>query len=145
MCEMITGEHPFIGKTHHDTLRNIVKTSIIPEIHGMSPIAKDLARKLLQKDPSRRLGVKAGVKEIKDHPFFNGIDWNLYLRKEKTPPYIPSLTTKEDCRYFSLYMSEDKIPDINIDPLLVQEEYVVKEGDEFPDFGCFYQYSTSEN
>lgn len=30
-----------------------------------------------------------GVQEIKDHPFFADIDWQMVLEKKLTPPYIP--------------------------------------------------------
>jgi hypothetical protein len=38
--------------------------------------------KLLEKDPSKRLGTKGGAAEIKSHPFFRGTDWNKILRRE---------------------------------------------------------------
>jgi hypothetical protein len=31
------------------------------------------------------------VKEIKRHPWLNGVNWTLLLQKEIEPPYIPSL------------------------------------------------------
>ncbi len=44
-------------------------------------------QKLLQKDPNSRIGVK-NKKELKDHAFFEGIDWGKVLRKEYEPPFI---------------------------------------------------------
>lgn len=40
----------------------------------ISEVADDFIRKLLEKDYQIRLGAKS-VEEIKNHPFFNGIDW----------------------------------------------------------------------
>ena len=36
--------------------------------------ARDIIRKLTEKDPLKRLGVN-GFEEIRDHPFFKDIDW----------------------------------------------------------------------
>ena len=35
---------------------------------------KDLIKELLHKDPTKRLGFKNGVRYIKAHPFFDGVD-----------------------------------------------------------------------
>ena len=42
---------------------------------------------MLQKDPNNRIGVKS-KKELKDHPFFEGIDWLKMARKEYDPPFV---------------------------------------------------------
>jgi hypothetical protein len=39
-----------------------------------SPIAVELLKGLLTRDPNHRLGV-GGVHEIKKHGFFHGVDW----------------------------------------------------------------------
>lgn len=41
----------------------------------MEADAKDFLQKLLVRDPEKRLGSMRGVKELKEHPFFNGINW----------------------------------------------------------------------
>jgi len=42
---------------------------------------------LLQRDPSKRLGSEKGdANEIKSHPFFNGVDWNLVMQKKNKMP-----------------------------------------------------------
>jgi len=53
----------------------------------VSPILKDLLFKLLAKNPSDRLGAK-GMSEVKEHPFFEGIDWDSLLNKKIDPPFI---------------------------------------------------------
>lgn len=39
------------------------------------------------KEPQQRLGVKRGATEIKQHPFFEGVNWALI--RCSTPPEIP--------------------------------------------------------
>jgi hypothetical protein len=41
---------------------------------------------LLVRDPSKRL---QDPTEIKQHPFFKGIDWEKLYNKQITPPYKP--------------------------------------------------------
>ena len=48
---------------------------------------------LLNRDPSRRLGVK-GAEEIKRHAFFhNHIDFKLLKAKKIQPPFKPSVAS----------------------------------------------------
>ena len=46
--------------------------------------------KLFNVDKAARLGAN-GAQEIKDHPFFEGIDWEKLARKEVKPTFIPSV------------------------------------------------------
>ncbi|EEC67445.1 hypothetical protein OsI_34659 [Oryza sativa Indica Group] len=48
---------------------------------------QDLIRGLLAKEPQGRLGVKRGAAEIKQHPFFDGVNWALI--RCSTPPGVP--------------------------------------------------------
>ena len=43
---------------------------------------------LLDRDPAKRLGVGGGI-EVQNHPFFNGLDWDLLYQRKITPPYNP--------------------------------------------------------
>jgi serine/threonine protein kinase len=53
-----------------------------------SPQAKDLLQKLLLRDPTKRLGAN-GVDEIKQHPFFENIDWGLLAEGKLPAPWKP--------------------------------------------------------
>lgn len=45
---------------------------------------------LLIRDVDKRLGCRGrGAEEIKDHPFFAGIDWHQVYIQKYTPPLIP--------------------------------------------------------
>ena len=41
------------------------------------------------------------AKEIKNHPFFKNIDWDMLLKKKLEPPYKPVLNGKKDLSHFS--------------------------------------------
>jgi serine/threonine protein kinase len=56
----------------------------------LSEDAKDICCRLLNKDPAHRLGsYSAGIKDIKEHPWFDSIDWNTLYNKTIQPPYKP--------------------------------------------------------
>ena len=72
--EMLTGIPPFYDKNRNMMFLNIERAVIRwpdKQKHGISvsEVAKDLIVKLLNKDKSKRLGVKGG-KEVLAHPFF---------------------------------------------------------------------------
>jgi len=47
---------------------------------------------LLDKNPQTRLGCgPEGAKEVKEHPFFKSIDWELLEKKECQPPFVPDV------------------------------------------------------
>jgi hypothetical protein len=53
----------------------------------LQPIARDLISRLLIKEESQRLGCGPdGVADVKQHPFFDGIDWDGILTKKILPP-----------------------------------------------------------
>jgi serine/threonine protein kinase len=56
----------------------------------LSPVARDFLSSLLDVDDATRLGSgKDGAKEVKRHPFFRGLDWDMLEQKQIEPPYKP--------------------------------------------------------
>ena len=102
LFEMLLGYPPFCGKTPSVTLNNVLhfeKNFKIPSDSQLSKEAIDLMRKLITR-ADRRLG-RNGVQEIKDHPFFRGINWTE-IRK-RPAPIIPKLSNEEDTRNFEKF------------------------------------------
>lgn len=57
----------------------------------VSPPARDFITSLLDVDDTTRLGSsKDGAKEVKRHPFFQGLDWDLLEQKQIEPPFKPA-------------------------------------------------------
>lgn len=49
----------------------------------VDPCARDLIRRLLSSDLSKRLGnLCGGVRDIMEHPWFEGVDWDMVRRRE---------------------------------------------------------------
>ena len=78
LYEMLSGINPFKIRN----MSKMEKMSMIVECQikmfsFFSKEAKDLIRKLLNKDPVKRLGAgPRGINKIKSHPFFANIDWD---------------------------------------------------------------------
>ncbi|KAJ6958846.1 serine/threonine-protein kinase D6PKL2 [Populus alba x Populus x berolinensis] len=88
LYELILGRTPFKGNGNRETLFNVVGQPLkFPEGSSVSFAAKDLIRGLLMKDPQKRLGFKRGATEIKQHPFFETVNWALI--RSTHPPEIP--------------------------------------------------------
>ncbi|KAK7262544.1 hypothetical protein RJT34_30118 [Clitoria ternatea] len=85
--EMLYGTTPFKGKNRKETFRNVLTKS--PEFVGKRSAVTDLIERLLEKDPTKRLGYTRGAEEIKEHEFFKGVKWNILTEVDR-PPYIPS-------------------------------------------------------
>jgi serine/threonine protein kinase len=87
--EMLCGLPPFWDDNSNRMYQMIINAPLpIPE--HVSATARDLTGKLLQKEPSRRLGGGAGGwNEIKSHPFFDRTDWDGFLRKDVEAEWRP--------------------------------------------------------
>ncbi|GJN03858.1 hypothetical protein PR202_ga21347 [Eleusine coracana subsp. coracana] len=96
LYELLFGKTPFKGSGNRATLFNVVGQPLrFPESPIVSFSARDLIRGLLVKDPQHRLGYKRGTTEIKQHPFFEGVNWALI--RCASPPEVPK-PVELDCR-----------------------------------------------
>jgi serine/threonine protein kinase len=97
--EMLTGVPPFRADTPRVIFARIVQglydSSLLDYV---SDEGRDFISKLLVKDPSRRLGF-ASIEEIKQHAWFDGIDWDNL--DALPPPFVPALESSSDTRYFA--------------------------------------------
>lgn len=59
--------------------------------------ARDFMQRLMTLDPNERLGAN-GADEVKNHPFFEGIDWDKVTTTEAA--FIPQVTDPESTDYF---------------------------------------------
>lgn len=88
LYELLFGRTPFKGSGNRATLFNVVGQPLrFPESPTVSFSARDLIRGLLVKEPQNRLAFKRGATEIKQHPFFEGVNWALI--RCATPPEVP--------------------------------------------------------
>ncbi|KAM0861177.1 hypothetical protein ACQ4PT_046061 [Festuca glaucescens] len=88
--EMALGRTPFRGRNRREIFRNVLlrEPEFSADVQRRWPDFTDLILRLLDKDPARRLGFSGGADEVRAHPFFAGVAWEL-LGEVSRPPYIP--------------------------------------------------------
>ncbi|XP_070764515.1 microtubule-associated serine/threonine-protein kinase 3-like [Enoplosus armatus] len=99
LYEFLVGCVPFFGDTTEELFGQVVSDEIIwPDGDDALPAdAQDLITRLLRQSPLDRLGT-GGASEVKQHPFFLGLDWNGLLRQKAE--FIPQLEAEDDTSYF---------------------------------------------
>ncbi|KAL7078637.1 hypothetical protein ACQ4LE_002080 [Meloidogyne hapla] len=98
LYKLLKGHSPFRqhnkGKKHSQDKNEIDKITLTQDIElpdqGFSPECRNLLEGLLKRDVHERLGCKGkGAEEIKTHPFFRGVDWQVVYLRRMAPPLIP--------------------------------------------------------
>ncbi|XP_057217800.1 microtubule-associated serine/threonine-protein kinase 3 isoform X3 [Triplophysa rosa] len=99
LYEFLVGCVPFFGDTPEKLFGQVVSDEIIwPDGDDALPVdAQDMIIRLLKQSPLERLGT-GGTQEVKQHMFFNSLDWNGLLRQKAE--FIPQLEADDDTSYF---------------------------------------------
>ncbi|XP_075211653.1 protein kinase, cAMP-dependent, catalytic subunit 3 isoform X1 [Lycorma delicatula] len=105
--EMLAGYPPFFDDNPFGIYEKILAGKIEWPRH-LDPVAKDLIKKLLVQDRTKRLGnMKNGAEDIKRHRWFKSIDWQDVFFKKQKPPIIPRVSYDGDTRNFDEYPEAD--------------------------------------
>ncbi|XP_058975324.1 atypical protein kinase C isoform X5 [Musca domestica] len=116
LYEMLAGRSPFdiAGASENpdqnteDYLFQVILEKTIRIPRSLSVKAASVLKGFLNKNPADRLGChrETAFMDIKNHPFFKVIDWEMVARKEVAPPFIPTfdpgdpyLTTNFDIQF----------------------------------------------
>uniref|UniRef100_M4B1V5 Protein kinase domain-containing protein n=1 Tax=Hyaloperonospora arabidopsidis (strain Emoy2) TaxID=559515 RepID=M4B1V5_HYAAE len=98
LYEMSVGKSPFYDNNIEKMYHKIQNDPLVfPTKPMLADELKSILRSFLQKDPTKRLGTN--ISDILKHPYFRGIDWDLLLKKQITPPWKPKLTSLLDVEY----------------------------------------------
>lgn len=105
------------------------KQSAIDAYQNVSDDAKDIIKKMLVVNTTKRLGCMARADlDIRDHPWFankdTGIDFGKLYRKELKAPWVPTVTSPFDGQNFSVPKAGDKS---KLKPLSDKEQRQFKE------------------
>ncbi|KAI0013426.1 hypothetical protein F4779DRAFT_625271 [Xylariaceae sp. FL0662B] len=106
LFEFLYGFPPFHASEAEHVFENILARKIMwpDEPDYISSEAKDLINKLLCIDPQQRLGANredkyaSGGEEIRNHPWFEGMNWETLLQDEAQ--FVPQPENPEDTEYF---------------------------------------------
>ena len=92
LFEMLCGIPPFYAENINKIYEMITNGTVqFPQKINISDEAKDIIQKLLEKNPKKRLGSQNGILDIKKHPFFSKIDFNLIEQKKIEAPFKPNI------------------------------------------------------
>ena len=88
LYEMICGLPPY-WEPEENALINAIKTAPLLFPHNVSGAAKDIIKKLLDRNIATRIGSgETGIEEIKKDPFFASVDWAGVAAKTVKVPLI---------------------------------------------------------
>ena len=110
--EMLFGKSPF--KLPNNGLIKIENYLKIPQMPNyFSESEKDIISKLLIFNPKLRLGYgKNGIENIKNHFYFNGVNWDDYRNKKINPPFVPIIKNELDiCNFDRQFTLENVFDD----------------------------------
>ncbi|KAI9294397.1 camp-dependent protein kinase 2 [Neoconidiobolus thromboides FSU 785] len=107
--EMMLGCPPFYDddqmRLYEKILAGVVK---FPPF--FDPLAKDLVKRLLVADLSRRYGnLKGGSADIKRHRWFHDTDWQRLQKRQVLPPIIPMVNGDGDMSNYDIYPETNEI------------------------------------
>jgi serum/glucocorticoid-regulated kinase 2 len=105
--EMIVGLPPFYEKDNREKLFKQIKSGEPEYPDDMSAPCKDLLQGLFKKDPAERIGGADGnADEIKNHPWYSAVDWDILMEKKIIPPFKPKLDGDDDTKYIDNEFTE---------------------------------------
>ncbi|CAB4010712.1 kinase DC2 [Paramuricea clavata] len=106
--EMLIGYPPFYDDNPFGIYEKILAGKVEWPKTMDNSHAKDLIKKLLVHDRTRRLGcLKNGAEDVKAHKWFRGIDWEVVIQRKLQPPIVPKMRHAGDTRNFDEYPDED--------------------------------------
>ncbi|CAI2368652.1 unnamed protein product [Moneuplotes crassus] len=108
LYRMLTGKLPYPTNKNSEVRVYIVHNKIqVSKKRIPDETARSFILGLLERDPTMRLGAN-GVEDIKNHEYFETIDWDALERREVKPPYNPRLKSEKDVKHIdSKYLDEN--------------------------------------
>ncbi|KAK7248794.1 cAMP-dependent protein kinase regulator [Aureococcus anophagefferens] len=115
--EMLKGNGPFCPADPDDTMAifKLISDCRIEfsrkETSAFGAPATSLCKELLNRSRKKRLGnLKGGVKNIKDHAYFAGVDFHAILNRRVAAPWNPEVSDPFDTSCFDEYDEAMDIP-----------------------------------
>jgi len=101
--EMLAGYPPFYDENPFGIYQKVLAGRIdFPKHFDVK--AKDLIKRLLTHDRAKRFGcLKNGAEDIQKHKWYKGMDWDLLLKREIKPSFIPTVKAPDDTSMFDRY------------------------------------------
>ena len=102
--EFMMGKRPYNGNNRKQIKQLMLKTQVKIDIDKVdwSEESVDFINRCLKRKESRRLGYTDGIKELKEHKWFDGFDWDKVYHKKLVAPFIPKKEGNYDKSYCEL-------------------------------------------
>lgn len=98
--EMCCGWSPFYAEDNQQMYKNIAFGKVRFPKDALSPEGRNFVKGLLNRNPKHRLGAVGDARELRVHPFFNDVDWDLLISKKIPPPFKPQVSSETDTSNF---------------------------------------------
>ncbi|KAF9401002.1 hypothetical protein BGX21_002950 [Mortierella sp. AD011] len=98
LYEMLFGITPFWAENHAQMYQRVLEDDL-EFFMEIEQDAADFISGLLERNPDNRLG-SGGACDVKSHPYFSSIDWDVAMQRKLPCPYIPELVSEEDLSNF---------------------------------------------
>ncbi|KAL3231796.1 Serine/threonine-protein kinase SCH9 [Nakaseomyces bracarensis] len=98
--EMCCGWSPFYAEDNQKMYQKIAFGKVKFPRDILSPEGRSFVKGLLNRNPKHRLGSVDDGRELRAHPFFADIDWELLKQKKIPPPFKPHLNSETDTSNF---------------------------------------------
>mmetsp|Transcript_6900 Transcript_6900/g.12668 ORF Transcript_6900/g.12668 Transcript_6900/m.12668 type:complete len:1029 (+) Transcript_6900:181-3267(+) len=122
--ELVSSYAPFYADSPKQTYKMICSKAPITYPPNFSKPLRNLLDGLLRRKPSDRLGViQGGAKRIKDHPWFESINWEKLIQKKISPPFIVPIKSSTDATNFDDYSDDEEPYDCGKRPTGSWEQY----------------------
>mmetsp|Transcript_28012 Transcript_28012/g.78346 ORF Transcript_28012/g.78346 Transcript_28012/m.78346 type:complete len:647 (+) Transcript_28012:89-2029(+) len=123
LYEMLEGLPPFYDDDISVMNCKILTQPLFFHPDHFSDEARDILKRLLERDPEKRLGSsREGAEEIKRHPFFRDIDWDALYHRKVVPEFKPHLACATDTKYFDEEFTSQTPKDSFVDTTPIGEQ-----------------------
>ena len=125
--ELMMGVRPYTGENKNIIKEKILAKQVMIKAHeipnGWSKEAADFINNLIQRKPNARLGYK-GINEIKQHQWFNGLNWKDLYNMKIEAPFIPPDENNFDITYLSKEDIIDEDEQEKLEKIKLTNEYI---------------------
>ena len=111
--EMCCGWSPFYAEDNQQMYKNIAFGKVRFPKDALSTEGRNFVKGLLNRNPKHRLGAVDDARELRRHPFFADVDWDLLMIKKIPPPFKPHLTSETDTSNFDPEFTQASTSSLN--------------------------------
>ena len=79
--------------------------------------ATSLLKGLLERNPEKRIGSSVeDAQDLKNHPFFDGVDWDLIKKRQHDTVFKPKVRGAEDTSCIDKLFTKEGLEETPVDP-----------------------------